>query len=243
MSAKINYMDVNSFNQLHKSWEQFGKNVPYWSVLTHDVYKPENINDESKEEFYNTGKITIDLFENILQKNNHTFKNKIVLDFGCGVGRMTKSLHGLASSVYGIDISEPHLEIARNADKETKFFLLNSVQSLPSLPQRPNVIFSFIALQHTRPSLIKHHIKQLLDILNEGGVAAIHLPYDIQGYHYVDDQVGVMEMHFLSKEEVYQICESNNCHILDVVETRYCGDTIKDCVYVIKKISRRSGER
>lgn len=229
-------MNKHDFDQLQITWKNFGNSEPFWSVLTQEQYKFHNINDNNSKEFYQTGEDTIEFFENILQKYNYSFKNKIVLDFGCGVGRLTKPLTHLASKVYGMDISETHLNYAKQQDKITEFFLVDNFETLPEVPFKPNIILSLIVLQHSRPQLIAHYINLLINSLEKDGIALLHIPYNIPNYHEVDNQVDVMEMHFLPKFMVQTIVKLNDCIILDKVETNFCGGDIKDCVYVIKKL-------
>ena len=228
-------MDNHHFNQLQITWKNFGDSEPFWSVSTFENYKSHNINSEAIEKFYKSGEDTIHFFESILQKHNYSFKDKVVLDFGCGVGRMTKSCNDFAYKVYGMDISESHLKIARENDKKTEFFLVDNFESLPNLPSRPNVIFSVIALQHSRQELIAHHVNLLLNLLEKDGIALLHIPYFIENYDNVNNQINVMEMHFLPKFVIQMISNQNNCNVLEEVEIDFCGGNIKNCIYVIKK--------
>jgi hypothetical protein len=47
-----------------------------------------------------------------------------------------------------------------------------------------------------------------------------------------------MEMHFIDKSAVQEIVSANKCRILEIVETDFCGDHIKNCIYVIGKNDR-----
>lgn len=230
------HINKNNFNELQTTWNNFGKSEPFWSVLTYENFKKENINNEILDEFYNSGLINFNIFEEILNRHNCTFKDKIVLDFGCGVGRLTKVCSIVSLEVYGMDISEPHLEIAKQYDTKSQFFLVDNLETLPNLPNKPNVITSLIVLQHARPDIIKHQVGLLLDLLEENGIALLHIPYDILNYQEITNQVNVMEMHFVPKSDILNISERNNCVVLEMVDIDFCGsDNIKNCVYVIKK--------
>ena len=227
-------MIKKDFDQLQDTWKNFGTVSPHWSVLTQEKYKPHHIQN-SESEFYDTGNHDFDFFQSILKKHDYTFKDKVILDFGCGVGRLTKPCSEVSDKVYGMDISEPHLEIARNNVPSANFFLVNGYKTLPKLPKKPNIIFSWMVLQHIRPKLIEMYIVYLLRILSHGGIALLHIPYDIQRYTVVTDQIRVLEMHYISKAEMRKIIKDLNCEILEEVETNRCGKNISDCVYLIKK--------
>jgi hypothetical protein len=54
-------MTINS----DKAWEILGKTDPYWSVLSCDKYHIENLNSESLDEFFQSGRRHI---ENVLSE-------------------------------------------------------------------------------------------------------------------------------------------------------------------------------
>ena len=227
-------MIKKDFNQLQETWRNFGNVSPHWSVLTQEHYKPHHIQN-SESRFYDTGKHDFNFFQSILNKHDRTFKDKVILDFGCGVGRLTKPCSEVSDKVYGMDSSEPHLQIARNTAPTANFFLVNGYKTLPKLPKNPNIIFSWMVLQHVRPKLIEVYVAHLLKILSHGGIALLHVPYDIQHYDVVTDQTGVLEMHYISKAEMRKIIRNLNCEVLEEVETNCCGKHVNDCMYVIKK--------
>lgn len=228
-------MSKKDFDQLQETWKNFGNVAPHWSVLTQEHYKPHHIKN-TESDFYNTGKRAIVFFESILKKHNSTFKDKVVLDYGCGVGRLTQPCSEISYKVYGMDISKPHLEIAKNLVPNAEFFLVDNYKNIPKINEHPDIIFSIIVLQHTRPKLIMRYVQSLLMILNNDGIALLHIPYNIVGYTPVVNQTGVMEMHFVSKMQIRKIVEKLNCTILEEIETNYCGsENIKECLYVIKK--------
>jgi SAM-dependent methyltransferase len=234
-------MDNQNFNELQITWNNFGETEPFWSVLTHENFKKQNIDKEALNEFYNSGLFHYNIFEEILQKHNSAFTNKVILDFGCGVGRITKVYSEVTSYVYGMDISETHLNIAKQYDEKTQFFLIDDLQNLPTLPNKPNIITSLMVLQHARPDIIKHQVGLLLDLLEKDGIALLHIPYYIENYDNVNNQINVMEMHFLPNDTIHMISIQHNCNVLEEVEIDFCGGNIKNCIYVIKKYRNNHG--
>ena len=43
-----------------REWEKFGRNDPYFGVITHDKFRKANLTDEKKKEFFRSGYIYID---------------------------------------------------------------------------------------------------------------------------------------------------------------------------------------
>jgi cyclopropane fatty-acyl-phospholipid synthase-like methyltransferase len=219
------------FNNLKTVWNNYGRNEAYWSVLTHSDYKP-NLIKNNYEQFYKTGEEQIKYFENILQKHNKTLKDKIILDFGCGVGRLTNACSFYSTNVYGMDISEEHLKIARDKVKSAKFYIVNNINNLPKLPNNPEIIISLITLQHNVPRFIKKYLIQLLSLLKNEGIALIHIPYKVSSS--LVNSPNKMQMHFLPKNIVRDITYKSKCVVLEEIDSN-AGDTVFDTIYVIKK--------
>lgn len=229
-------MKKNDFNQLKTSWSTFGKTEPFWGVLTHENFKQHNLNESELSKFYDSGKTTISEFEKILNKHQSTFVDKIVLDFGCGVGRLTKPCAEICKKIYGLDISQPYLDIAKKNVPNGEFFLVNDFNALPNLPSNPDVIYSLITLQHNRPALMRLYIFLLLKALAENGIALLHIPYKLANYIPYDDDTQRMEMHFLEKDDVKKLVKTAKCQVLSILETDCVGLHNSSCIYVIKKV-------
>lgn len=233
-------MKTKDLTQIKNTWTTFGKTEPFWAVLTREKFKKENLNEAELIQFYDTGKNDISYFEEILNQHQCTFTDKTVLEFGCGVGRLTKPCSDICKKIYGLDISQPYLDIAKQNVPNGEFFLVNDFNKLPVLPSNPDVIYSLITLQHNRPILMKLYIFLLLKVLNKSGIALLHIPYKIFNYALCEDDEERMEMHFLKKEDVTKIVKTTECQILSIIETNYCrltsSDGISDCIYVIKKL-------
>jgi SAM-dependent methyltransferase len=229
-------MKKNDFDQLKNSWNTYGKTEPFWGVITHNNFKQHNLNESELSKFYQSGKNTIDKLEKILNQHQSTFENKLVLDFGCGVGRLTKPCLEICKKIYGLDISQSYLDIAKKTVPNGEFFLVDDFNKLPNLPSNPDIIYSMITLQHNRPVLMKLYLFLLLKSLNKDGIALLHIPYKINNYIPYQDNHHRMEMHFLEKSDVRKLVNTVNCQISDIVETNGCGENIFDCIYVIKKI-------
>jgi cyclopropane fatty-acyl-phospholipid synthase-like methyltransferase len=225
----------SDFLQLKNSWKQFGSTEPFWSVLTNEIFKSNNFTENNKEYFFQSGQNEVAKLEKILNEHQTTFKNKVCLDFGCGVGRLTKHLVPLCSEIYGFDISEQHLKIAKENAPGAKFYLVENFDKFPKIDYRPDIIFSVMALQHNRPELIKNYTKLLLEMLNSEGLALLHIPYSIENYVAYNDNLNRMEMHGLSKKEFISLVKEHSCSVESIIETKYCGNTISDCIYVIRK--------
>jgi len=223
---------------LEKTWTDFGKHNPYWSVITRDEFRSKNINANNLQTFFETGECDFNHMESLLRMYGSSFSGKTVLEFGCGVGRMMRACSKIATKIIGLDISQSHLDLARQAVPNGEFLKVTS-DTLPVLDNNPDVIFSLIVLQHNRPPLIKKYVKQLLQILNSGGFAILHIPYNIDNYTYDDTCIKgriAMEMHCVPKQDILCIIDSEGCILLGEDPTDRCGSkSIQNTTYVIQK--------
>lgn len=73
-------------------WKNLADSQPHWSVLTNELFLEKNI-DQNIEHFYETGRSWISVVLATLERNNVDCSAlHSVLDFGCGVGRLTLAL-------------------------------------------------------------------------------------------------------------------------------------------------------
>jgi 2-polyprenyl-3-methyl-5-hydroxy-6-metoxy-1,4-benzoquinol methylase len=83
-----------------RDWEKFGKNDPYFGVISDDKFKMSNLADENKEEFFKSGADYIDdVLSKIKLHIDPFFRPNKALDFGCGVGRLVIPLANIASGI------------------------------------------------------------------------------------------------------------------------------------------------
>src|SRR6266436_6438290 len=114
-----------SLNKSKKHWEDMGDLDPYWAILTAPGTKHGNWD---LEKFFATGSYEISCLTSAAEKLGLPKQHEWALDFGCGVGRLTRALAPLFHNVVGIDISESMLRraIALNPHTNCQFVLNDS---------------------------------------------------------------------------------------------------------------------
>lgn len=164
-----------------RAWKYFGQHNPYWGVVTSDQYDNKVLTEDAKSAFFDSGHQHVDYLLQTIQRHlDPGFTMRNVLDFGCGVGRILIPMAKQCESAVGIDISEAMLAEAReNSIKEgvKNILLLQGDAALPSISQKFDLVHSFIVLQHIPPRRGEVIIRQLLDLVAAGGVAALHVTY------------------------------------------------------------------
>jgi trans-aconitate methyltransferase len=164
---------------------------------------------------------------------------KSCLEFGCGLGRVTRWLSDRFESVIGCDISRAHLKeaekyLSAQAISNVTFFQINQVEDIKKLP-KADVVFSVIVLQHNPPPVIELILHQLIKVLNPGGVAYFQLPTYLQGYHFSlkeylanEGEQREIEMHYLPQWKVFEIVQQEGGKILEVCEDAWTGCRYKE---------------
>lgn len=102
------------------------------------------------------------------------------LDFGCGLGRLTRALATRFDEVVGVDLSAAMVEQARrlHADTPAATFLVNARPELAPLDDESfDLVLSLIALQHvSRRVAIRRYLAELVRVTRPGGTLVLQLP-------------------------------------------------------------------
>ncbi len=225
------------FDRIMKEWEHLGATEPYWSVITQPKYHQDEF-ESHRDEFYLSGKFSSDLFLSALRRNGVNPHNlETCLEVGCGVARVTGHLARAFPRVVATDISNQHLQLARDflASRDIKNVELvhwRSVETLLDL-EPVDAIFSVITLQHNPPPVMAWMLERLLEALKPGGVAFIQIPTYRNGYLFEAERYlhssppATLEMHYLPQREIFEIVAAANCQCLEIREDAMIGDEEK----------------
>ena len=218
-------------------WEHLGQTEPYWSVLTSDRYFMDAFH-QSRDAFFATGEVEVQAFESTVARAGLSFsQNARCLELGCGVGRVTAALAKRFHEVVAVDVSQPHLDIAKN--ELTKFQVANNIvyKQLNPLRQMQNlgsfdVVYTKIVLQHNPPPVINYLLKSMLNSLNPGGIALFQVPVYKAGYSFDiskylnKDCNELMDMHFFPQTQLFQLVLNATCSIQELREDDAIGASV-----------------
>lgn len=237
-------------DQHRKQWESLGSSDPYWAVLTRPGMKG---GKWDKEEFFQTGDQEIQRAEKKMSSLGIQLKRGTALDYGCGVGRLSRALASRFENVIGMDISETMLKEARtvNASFPNLSFIGNNGRELTDIKDGTiDFIYSNIVLQHSPQENQRLIINEFCRVLSQGGVVAFQTPshhnlktakgllYVILGNgilnfvrRFLHGKDRVMEMHALHKDEVVELLERGKLSIIAVEEFNSAGDAFIGYMY------------
>lgn len=163
------------------AWESFGKTDPYFAVVTHDAYRADRLDEDSRSRFFLTGEAHVTWLLNALSRSlNRNFIPALVLDYGCGVGRCLVPFARISRQVVGVDVSPAMLkEATQNCGHYgIKNVRLLSDEDWPArLDDDFDLVHSFIVLQHIAPTRGEEIARSLLAKVRVGGTAALHFTF------------------------------------------------------------------
>jgi ubiquinone/menaquinone biosynthesis C-methylase UbiE len=169
-------------NNSAETWKGFGKNDPYYGVLSDEKFRNQNLNEEVLDEFFSTGYIYVKEAEDrLFRQFGEKFSGRSILDFGCGVGRLAIPFaKSTGEKVLGIDVSADIIIRAKQHAEETgcsnlEFLAYDGIK-LPQTNQF-DYVHSYIVLQHIELATGYDIIRQLIDRVKVGGYLQVQATY------------------------------------------------------------------
>ena len=167
---------MDDLSELRATWDELGRDDPLWAVLSTPQTRG---NRWQPEEFFATGRVEIDGLMARLTALGLEPDGRRCLDFGCGVGRLSRALASHFARVDGIDIAASMVERARqfNRDVDACVFTVNAAPDLRLFDDGVfDLIYTRLVLMHMKPRFSKRYIGEFVRVLAPNGVAVFHLP-------------------------------------------------------------------
>jgi ubiquinone/menaquinone biosynthesis C-methylase UbiE len=165
----------------HKQdWDELGKMDPFWAILSDPSKK---YGQWDPEAFFRTGEEEVRKVLERADRLGYPREKRRLLDFGCGVGRLTRAFLTSFQECYGVDISESMIRKAKELNREFPncHFILNVESHLGLFPDAYfDMIYTNIVLQHLSDnSTVKAYLAEFARVLRKGGLIAFQLPTNI----------------------------------------------------------------
>jgi ubiquinone/menaquinone biosynthesis C-methylase UbiE len=225
---------MKSLQELQRTWEGLAQQDPLWAICT----DPAKQNKQwSREEFFATGKNEVEVVLRCVASLGVSIDGKTpALDFGCGVGRLTRALAEHFCECWGVDISPTMITLAKEFNRDLPHcrFVLNERDKLEELQDNYfGFIYSSIVLQHMSERYIRKYLAELVRVLRPGGVLVFQLPDSLRGSTLTRIRARValraklksvlrkhrpqgMEMHCISEQAVRRLVEASGARVVDV---------------------------
>jgi ubiquinone/menaquinone biosynthesis C-methylase UbiE len=163
-----------------QDWNELAQLDPHWAILTSPGKR---FGRWDSDEFFATGTAEAEAFMRRAAELGRPRERGRALDFGCGLGRMTRALARHFDECVGVDISEEMVRGARdaNADVDNVSFEVNHATDLRRFPDASfDLVYSVIVLQHVPDrAAIESYVREFCRVLRPGGLAVFTLPSHI----------------------------------------------------------------
>ena len=153
-----------------EAWDWYARNDPLFAVCA-DPSKKHGKWDIA--EFFQSGEMEVSRILAYAEAAGLQINFEgAVLDFGCGVGRLSQAFANSFNRYLGVDISKEMinraLELHRN--KNNIGFGVSTLESLQNLSERFTFIYSNLVFQHIDPLQTEEYLKVLVNLLQPDGV-------------------------------------------------------------------------
>jgi len=166
-----------SLNHHRQDWEDLGALDPYWAILAHPTRK---FGKWDVEAFFRTGEEEIERVMQASRRMGYPREHELALDFGCGVGRLTRALARHFRRCYGVDISESMICRAKELNQSIQNceFMVNTESHLGVFPDDQfDMVCTLIVLQHLPDKRsIRTSISEFVRIVKRNGLVVFQLP-------------------------------------------------------------------
>ena len=161
-----------------EAWEDWGQVDPLWSILTEPSRRESGWDLDT---FFSTGDQAIESVFDTAAPFGVPRERRRALDFGCGVGRLTRALAARVPETVGLDIASSMVNQARELNRaaSSATFEVHAGEDLSRFPAGTfDVVVSLYVLQHIPDlALIERYVQEFVRVLAEGGLAVFQLPY------------------------------------------------------------------
>jgi SAM-dependent methyltransferase len=161
------------------NWNVLAELDPLWTILSDPEKK---FGKWDSKEFFGTGTKEAERVLALCRSNSLNISYGKLLDFGCGVGRMTRAFANFFTSCVGIDVSVKMIALAKqfNSDTPSCSFIANDGATIPFENNSFEFVFSLLVLQHLpNKSMILSYIAEFIRVAKEDGVVVFQLPNEV----------------------------------------------------------------
>jgi ubiquinone/menaquinone biosynthesis C-methylase UbiE len=248
-----------SWDHLRATWAELGSKDPLWAVVTRADKRG---GKWGVEEFLQTGERDVARYHELLRRTaGGPSQFDQVLDFGCGVGRLSLAWSRRARHVTGVDISPGMIQKGRQLAGATSNveLRLNDASDLHCFEDgRFDLVFSHICLQHIPWPITAKYLAEFARVCRTGGWVAFQLPSrpfrKFSGaavrqkvmnllpsgltrlYRHWKYGCGILfDMHFVPPDDIVAVATSEGLTEVHREADQSAGESIESFVYIFKK--------
>lgn len=161
------------------AWEDWGRIDPFWAVLTEADARHGRWD---VDRFFVTGVEQVATMLAHTQRYGRPAHRGTALDFGCGLGRLTRALAPHFERTYGLDVASTMIKRAQRLDtgfgRSGAMFVRHDREDLSRFASESvDFLSCLLVLQHL-PSrdAIETYLREFVRVLSPAGAAVVQLP-------------------------------------------------------------------
>ena len=161
------------------TWDHYGKHDPYFGVLSSDEFRGAGEEGPARDKFFRTGVDQVEQFLSIAELAFGSVTRGRALNYGCGVGRLSRALSDRFTSVIGVDLSPDMITEARRNTADRPNLSFELAESMGE--DKVDFVISKIVFQHIPPATGLQILTRLAARLDPGGQGVIDMPIAYTG--------------------------------------------------------------
>jgi SAM-dependent methyltransferase len=169
-----------SLTRHRQDWEALAAEDPLWAVLTDPTRRRGRWDPEA---FFATGEREVAEVLARAQALGAPASFERALDFGCGVGRLTRALATRFTACVGVDIAAGMVDLARrlNEDRPNCEFVVNDAPDLRIFEDGSfDLALSSLVLQHLPDRrVVVSFVGELVRVVKPDGLVVFQLPHSL----------------------------------------------------------------
>lgn len=165
---------------MRTQWNEIATRNAFYGVVSWPEF--ETLDQVDQEKFWTTGRESVDRFLDRLSLGDT--RTQVMVEIGCGLGRMTHRFAERFGRVYAVDVSPEMIKraSAQWAGLPNVTFILGSGNDLPGIADGSiDFVFSYIVLQHVpHPQIVKDYLRETARVLKPGGLAHLQFRTEVE---------------------------------------------------------------
>lgn len=163
-------MTATQLERDREFWNQAARDNPYWYVSTFGPYEGRNL-----DEFWKSGE---KIWKDLQQALDFSPTGKeVVVEIGCGVGRLTRVFAREVASVYAFDVSDEMLRRASaSAAPNVTFHRTEGVSLQPVGDGSADLVLSYLVFHHLpSEAALADYLREMVRVAKPNGIIAFTL--------------------------------------------------------------------
>ena len=199
---------VKDFRKLKSDWDIAAKTQYFRDYIA------QGFNEE--EAFVQSGEHATNWIKDFLALYGVSWKNKRVVELGCGAGRMTQFIAQEAQHIQAVDISAEmlkrlHQRLGHTPKIET-LCIIRDFSVISDLDT--DLIISFLVFQHTPEDMVERLIQDGRRILKSGGYYFFQIPLANEHKCVPCNDANAVDMVYWTLDEIKELADKNHFKII-----------------------------